>query len=276
MSDRDESESVGLDIDSPNPARMYDYFLGGSANFAVDREAAQEQIERVPDTLVWARANRSFLGRAVRYLVDQGIGQFLDLGSGVPTVGNVHEIAHRERPHARVAYVDHEPVAVAHARRLLGDDEQWSAVIQADIRYPSEVLSAPGVAGLLDFSRPVAVLAVSVLSFLRDEENPADVVAAYRDACVPGSALALSHVSAVSLDDSERADTEHRYRRASTPGRFRTREEIATLFSGYRLVEPGLVLLDEWHPEWPVDLASARRANSYGAVGLLPFRDQSR
>jgi len=247
---------------------MYDYFLGGAQNFAVDRAAADQASRAFPHIQVGARVNRSFLGRAVRYLVRHGVDQFLDLGSGIPTVGNVHEIAHRHRPTARVAYVDYEPVAVAHARRLLADNSLVS-ITQADIRRPDEVLAAPGVCDLLDFGRPVAVLATAILHFLPDDDDPHGMLASYRDACGPGSYLAISHGSQVTLTDQQIKEFLEAYARTATPALFRGVERIRPLLAGYDLVPPGLVLLPQWHPDEPVSFAAAAESNIYGAVGLL-------
>lgn len=256
------------EIRMPNSARMYDYFLGGANNFAVDRAAAEQSAVAFPQIRLGARVNRAFLGRAVAYLAQRGIDQFLDLGSGIPTVGNVHEIAHRYNPDARIAYVDYEPVAVAHARRLL-QDEPLVTVTRADIRQPQDVLSAPGVADLLDFSRPVAVLALAILHFLPDEQDPFGMLAAYRDACVPGSCLAISHGAQVTLTDDQIARFLDAYKKTPTPALFREPEEIYRLLDGYELVEPGLVLLPKWQPEQPVSDTEAAESNIYGAVGIL-------
>jgi SAM-dependent methyltransferase len=248
---------------------MYDYFLGGAQNFAADRDAAEQAVLAFPHIRVGARVNRSFLGRAVTYLTQHGVDQFLDLGSGIPTVGNVHEIAHRHNPTARVAYIDYEPVAVAHARRLLAGDPRVS-ITQADIREAHDVLAAPGVRHLLDFSRPVAVLAMGILHFLPDSDDPYGMLATYRDACVPGSALAISHGSQVTLTDEQIRRFLLAYARTPTPALFRTVEEILPLLDGYEIVEPGLVLLPQWHPYDPVGDEEARAANIYGGVGILP------
>src|SRR5689334_8693366 len=184
----------GADFERPNVARMYDYFLGGSHNFAVDRKAAAAVLAAVPGIRALARQNRNFLRRAVQYLAHQGVRQFLDLGSGIPTVGNVHEIAQRDAPGSRVVYVDIEPVAVSHSRTLLEDNPD-TAVAQLDLRRPDQVLDSPEVRDLLDLTRPVAVLAVAVLHFLPDSDDPAGVLARYRDAVAPGSRLVVSHAS---------------------------------------------------------------------------------
>lgn len=260
---------LGPDLNSPNAARMYDYYLGGASNLAVDREAAERHLAAIPQTRDWARANRAFLGRAVRTMADAGIDQFLDLGSGVPTVGNVHEIAHRHNPDARVAYVDNEPIAVNYARHLLAGEERVT-VTEADIRHPEQVLAAPGVAGLLDFTRPVGLLAVAILHFVYTPHDPAALIADYRDACVSGSYLAVSHLSRTDVTDEQKNTSDAVYADTEVPGTWRSPEEIAALLPGYQLLEPGVALLGEWRPETPIEHANALRANSYAAVGILP------
>lgn len=257
-----------LDLARPNAARMYDYYLGGSANVAVDRAAADELIRSLPDTVFTARANRSFLGRVVRFLAQQGIDQFLDLGSGIPTAGNVHEIAQAVNPEARVAYVDIEPVAVSYAQKLLRDEKQVT-ITKADIRQPSTVLAAPGVTDLLDFTRPVAVLAVFILHSMSDADRPLEFMAEYRAACVPGSYLAISHLSPQTWDPQEITHSLQVYARTPTPVTYRDRAEILRFMTGYDLVEPGLVLLPDWRPDDPPSERDAPRANSYGALGRL-------
>jgi hypothetical protein len=212
--------------------------------------------------------NRSFLGRVVRHLVRAGIDQFLDLGSGIPTVGNVHEVAQRHNPLARVAYVDYEPIAVAHGRRLLADNPLVS-ITQADIRRPHEVLAAPTVTGLLDLDRPLAVLALAILHFIPDRDDPRDMLAGYRRACVPGSYLAISHGSQVTLTDAQIREFLDAYARTPTPALFRTVDEIRSLMAGYDLIDPGLVLLPQWRAERRVSDAEAAESNIYGAVGIL-------
>ncbi|MHA6801388.1 SAM-dependent methyltransferase [Bounagaea algeriensis] len=253
-----------VDTSAPNVARMYDYYLGGSANFAVDRDAADRALAVTPEIGRFARTNRSFLRRAVTYLCDQGIDQFLDLGSGVPTTGNVHEIAHQHNPHARVAYVDHEVIAVTYARRLLGGDPRVS-VTHADIREPEQVLAAPGVSELLDFTRPVAVLAVAILHFVPDTDAPAGILRSYRAACAPGSYVALTHAATVTMAEQEVVSGQRIYSSTTTPLIIRDRTEIAALLDGCRLVEPGLVPVNHWpttNDETP--------ANGYAAIGHLP------
>jgi hypothetical protein len=255
-----------LDLDRPNAARMYDYLLGGSANVAVDRAAADELVAAVPEVVVAARANRAFLGRVVRELAERGIDQFLDLGSGIPTAGNVHEIARQVNPAARVAYVDIESVAVSYARKLLAA-EPCVSVTRADIREPETVLGATGVSGLLDFTRPVAILAVGILQALPDADDPAAALARYRAACAPGSYLAISHLSATSTRSAQlTADV---YARTPTPLQHRDRTEIARFFAGYRLLPPGVVLVPQWRPDHPVSDRDTARANAYAGLGVL-------
>src|ERR1700684_2386065 len=173
-----------VDIETPSIARMYDYFLGGSSKFAADRKLAQEYMRVLPDMPVIARAQRDVLHRAVRYMAEAGIDQFLDLGSGMPTVGNVHEIAQEINPDAHIVYVDIDPVATAHGRALLRTNGR-TGVIPAAVRDPPRSLTDPILTGLLDLERPVGMLMIAVLHFLGDDDAPAEVVGAYRDATAP-------------------------------------------------------------------------------------------
>ncbi|NHD18396.1 MULTISPECIES: SAM-dependent methyltransferase [Actinopolyspora] len=272
---RDEEPFLGstppreeVRTDLPNAARMYDYYLGGSTNFAADREAAEAGSAAVPHAREYAQANRAFLQRAVTFLAENGVDQFLDLGSGIPTVGNVHEVARQSNPRARVAYVDHEPVAVAHAQRLLGELSGVTMTL-ADIRSPEEVLSAPGVSGLLDFDRPVGLLAVAVLPFVPDQDEAREMLATYRGACAPGSHFVLSHISALSATPQQVAAAEEVMARTPTPVRWRPPHEIEELLAGFSVVDPGLVPLPRWRPEAPVTEDEVNIANAYGAVGRL-------
>lgn len=259
-----------VDFDQPNIARIYDYLLGGSTHFAVDREVGGELVRLFPEQSEYATFARAFLGRAVRTLVTEyGIDQFLDLGSGIPTVGNVHEIAHQANPHARVAYVDWETIAVSHSRRLLGDDEHRVTVTQADVAAPESVLAAPGVAGLLDFSRPIAVIAVGILDIIHTPHTQG-LLNRYRAACAAGSALVLSHEAQLAASDEQIAGLREQFARTSTPDlRLRTRDEVAQLLDGASLLQPGVVPTAAWRPERPVTEHEAARSNAYAAVGLL-------
>jgi hypothetical protein len=236
-----------VDIYTPSPARMYDYYLGGSHNFAADRALAEETIKRWPDVRHLARANRAFLRRAVSALAADGVDQFLDLGAGIPTVGAVHEVARAANPWARTVYVDADLVAFTHSTRLLADHPHTS-VVHADMREPSAVLSDPALTGLLDLSRPIAVLMLAVLPFVPEDDDPTGIVAGYRDATAPGSYLVISHGTGdYRPEEANRAVDV--YRRSSHAITLRSRAEIRTLLDGYELLEPGLVDMIHWRPE---------------------------
>jgi hypothetical protein len=240
---------AGIDTEKPSIARMYDYLLGGSHNFAVDRVAVDKIKLAMPTLPAILRANRAFLRRAVRYFLDQGVTQFLDLGSGVPTVGNVHEVAQSIDPEARIAYVDIDPVAVAHSEAILEGNDR-AAVIHADLRRPEQVFDNPALA-LLDLDRPVAILALAVVHFLTDEDDPAGVLAQYRDRVVPGSFLAMSHAS-LEGDAAESAAGRDEFNRQQAGNAMlltRSPAEITRFFAGFEMVDPGLVYLAQWRPE---------------------------
>ncbi len=261
-----------IDIERPSAARMYDFFLGGSSNFAADRELARQYMRVLPDMPAIARAQRSVLHRAVRFMAESGIDQFLDLGSGMPTVGNVHEIAQQVNPAARTVYVDVDPVAVAHGRALLRGVGP-TAVVQADLRDPQYVLSRPEVDQLLDLSRPVGVLMIAVLHFVDERDNPAQLVAEYRGATTPGSFLAITHATSDYHPRMAR-EAEKVYEGASHQIHYRSKEAIAALLAGYDLVEPGLVDMIHWRPDPdagpdPLD-GDVTRYSGYAAVGRNP------
>ncbi|QQQ77770.1 SAM-dependent methyltransferase [Saccharothrix sp. 6-C] len=249
----------------PSAARLYDYLLGGGHNFAADRELAEEFLRAQPNGRAIARLNRAFLRRAVLHLVDAGVRQFLDLGSGIPTVGNVHEIAQKAAPGARVVYVDFEDVAVAHSQMILRDDDR-SAVLREDLTEPDAVLAGARGTGLIDFAEPVGVLAVGVFHFVPPERDPAGVIAAYRDAVAPGSHLALSQFSS-DLQPEEMAGVVAVMRQSPDPMFPRTRAEITALFDGFELVEPGVVPLPRWRPEEGSVQEDADRAGIFAGVG---------
>jgi hypothetical protein len=255
-----------VDLTRPSAARVYDCYLGGSTNFAIDRELARRTMRWVPAG-VFARMNRGFLRRAVLHLAEAGIRQFLDLGSGIPTMGNVHEVAHSVAPDARIVYVDNEPVAVAHSTLIL-ENEPRVGVVQADLRDPESVLTHPNTAGLLDFRQPVAVLMFAVLHFVSDDDDPAGIVAAYRDALCSGSYLALSH----GTDDDHPDELQHvveLYKHSQNPAYLRGHDEISALFAGVDLIEPGLVLTPLWRPEpdsSPDVMEDPRRSLCYAGV----------
>jgi O-methyltransferase involved in polyketide biosynthesis len=239
---------AGVDTTVPAAARMYDYWLGGHDNFAADRAAALKITEHAPGTPAAARANRRFLGRAVRYLAGEaGIRQFLDLGAGLPTNGNVHQVAGQIAPDARVVYVDSDPMVVAHARALAPGP--GVAVIHADLRDPDAILAHPDTFRLIDFTRPLAILFVSVLHFV-PEPGAHAAVAAFTGAAAPGSHLVLSH----GYDDQDQqagATTTTVYASTASPVTRRTRTEILTFFDGLEVLEPGLVPVQQWRPGEP-------------------------
>ncbi|QUH03200.1 SAM-dependent methyltransferase [Saccharopolyspora erythraea] len=241
--------AAGVDLNKPSSARVYDVHLGGSHNFEVDREVAEAASRLMPTLPAVLRANRSFLRRAVRYLAGQGITQFLDLGSGIPTVGNVHEIAQRENPECRIVYVDNDLIAVAHSRSLLEGNDRAEAV-RADLRHPDEVLGHPDVAAMLDLRQPIAVLMFAVLHFVADEDEPAAIVGRYVEAIAPGSYVAISHACNDHVDESTLQAAEL-YSRRIGGFHMRPAERIAEFFAGLSLVEPGLVDLTEWRPDSP-------------------------
>jgi hypothetical protein len=254
-----------IDMELPSAARLYDYYLGGFHNFEVDREMGHKVLQAWPEVPLLMQANRAFLGRSVRYLVGQGVDQFLDLGSGIPTVGNVHEIAQGLAPEARVVYVDNDPVAVAHSRSILGEDPR-TAVVQADARDPESILAHPDVTRTLDLGRPVGILMVALLHFVSDEDDPHGFIARFRNAVAPGSYLALSHGTA-DHDPISAAKIIQLYRQTPTPMTMRSRAEVEALLEGFDLVEPGVVYLPQWRPDSPQG-AEENPALFAGLVGV--------
>lgn len=216
-------------------------------NFAVDRERADQILAKIPDMSGACQANRRFLGRAVQNAVEQGIRQFIDIGTGLPNQGNVHQVAQSIEPDARVVYVDNDPIVLAHARALLATNDS-TTVIQEDMREPAKILAHPEVDRLIDFSQPLAVLFVAVLHFVTDEEDPAGLVHAFTDRMAPGSQLILSHVTHDGHPPEQVKVAEDVYRGATAPFVFRGREEIMRLFNGFTLMDPGLVRLSQWRP----------------------------
>jgi SAM-dependent methyltransferase len=256
------------DLERPSAARIYDYLLGGFYNFEVDRAAAHRITEVLPEMPLFMRANRAFLRRVVRFLTDQGIDQFLDLGSGIPTVGNVHEIAQQANPSASVVYVDNEPVAVTHSRTILQGNSK-ATVIQADIRQPDVILGHPETRRLLDFNKPTAVLLLSVLLFVTDDEEAYRVVRSVRDALVPGSFIAISHPTPDETPPEQAEKAEKLYAAIGTPVRVRSYNEVGRFFEGLELLEPGLVHIPLWRPEGPDDLflENPELSGYYGGIG---------
>jgi SAM-dependent methyltransferase len=265
---RPEWAPSDVDIDRPSISRIWDWFLGGSHNFAVDREVAKKTLELMPEGPMMARINRAFLARAVRWCVSAGVTQFLDIGSGIPTAGNVHEIAQHANPACRVVYVDIDPVAVTHTRLLLGEDERVAA-IYGDMRRPETILDAPELPRILDLTQPVALVLVALLHFISDADDPIGILSRFRSVLPPGSCLVLAHGSR-NTDGMPRQHLEaakENYERAVAQVSLRSRVEIEALFTGFELVEPGVVWLADWHPDEPEAGGPPRPKAGYGGVG---------
>ncbi len=254
-------------LDKPNAARIYDYLLGGYHNFEVDRMVAEKMIELYPDMRVSAQANRAFLRRAVRFLATEGIEQFLDIGSGIPTAGNVHEVAQQANPAARVVYVDVDPVAVAHSRSMLQDNPN-ATIIRGDVGQPAQILNHAEVRKLLDFSRPVGVLLVAVLHYITDDEMAYGAVRTLRDALAPGSYVVVSHASFEGAAPEAYEQISRLYAQSTAQNRVRSRAEIERFFDGFELVEPGLVRCPLWRPESPDDVLLDRPEWFMGFCGV--------
>jgi S-adenosyl methyltransferase len=246
----ESSRYPGLDITVPNVARVYDVLLGGKDNFLADRHAAEQLLAAVPTAAVAARENRAFLARAVRFLArEAGICQFLDVGTGLPTGGSVHEIAQAEDPRrVRVVYADCDSVVVRHAEALVGDS-LTVAVTNADLRQPRWLLTNPTVQSLINLAEPVAVLLVAVLHFLEDREDPWSTVNCIKDLVAPGSYIVISHVTDDHISTEAARRARQIYQGASAPGVARTYGQIARFFGGLEMVSPGLAKVSDWRPD---------------------------
>ena len=235
-----------------NVARVYDYVLGGKDNFAVDRQLGDELMAAFPEARWIARQNRAFVGRAVRYVADQGIDQFLDVGSGLPTMENVHDVARRSVPAASVVYVDNDVTALCHANALLATSEGVTA-LHGDVREPKTILADVRDAGLLDLGRPFAVLLTSVLHFVTDEEDPPGIVRAFAAAMPSGSYLILSHATH-DVKPAESAQASKMYQNASSPLVTRSERQVTQLFAGFEPVEPGIICTSRWRAPGPPEM----------------------
>lgn len=253
-------------MERPSPARMYDALLGGWHNFEADRRAAMIATAMVPDLPQVALSNRAFLRRSVRFLVQNGIRQFVDIGSGIPTAGNVHEVAWEADPECRVQYVDIDSVAVAHSRAILAGDDR-AGVIEGDLRSPEALFGDPRLYELIDLARPVGMLLVGVLHLLNDAEDPAGVVAAIRDRITPGSYVVISHLTTAQRPDEAAVLGEQAQRESGVGIYFRSREEIVAMFEGLTVVEPGVVEWSLWRPESAEDVHEAP-GRSLGLAGV--------
>jgi hypothetical protein len=257
-------KAAEIDTTVAHPARVYDYWLGGSSNFPADREAAERVLAATPGLRSRVRANRAFLVRAVRYLAaEAGIRQFLDIGTGIPAANNTHEVAQAVAPDARIVYADNDPIVLAHAMSLLaGSPEGATQYIDGDLRDASVILRA--AAGTLDFTRPTALMLVGILHLIQDSEDPYRIVASLVEALPSGSYLVISHPA--SDINASQAEAQRRYNeRVSTPQTLRTRDEVARFFEGLDLVPPGIVYVHAWRPD-PGDVPPEGGVSAYGGV----------
>ena len=260
----DQVRKASFDVTVPNVARIYDYFLGGKDHFAADREAAEELRSLLPDAEMACRENRRFLRRAVRYLASEsGISQFIDIGSDLPTADNTHEIAQAARPNARVAYVDYDPVVVAHGQALLGSSP-GVAVIEADLRRPGVIVGSRSLVDLVDFSAPVAILLTAVLHFIPDNDDPYGIVGVLKSIMARGSYLVISHATQDSVSREETRGGMSVYDKASAPVVPRSYGDVLKFFARMDLVDRGLVNISEWRSSRPM------RALMYGGVARKP------
>jgi SAM-dependent methyltransferase len=260
-----QDEPVDLRTDQPHSARMYDYYLGGKDNFPADREAADKTIRAFPTTRELARQNRAFMVRATRHLAAEfGVRQFLDIGTGIPTSPNLHEVAQASAPEARVVYADNDPIVLAHARALLTSGPQGrTAYLNADLREPERILNAPELRTTIDLTQPVALSLVAILHFLEDD-LPYRIVRQLVDALAPGSYLVLSHATG-DLDPAAAAAAEN-YRRQGVPLHFRSRAEFETFFTGLTLIDPGVQIVHRWRPDGTADHLTDAQISIHGAV----------
>jgi SAM-dependent methyltransferase len=258
----------GVDTRRANIARVYDYWLGGTQNFLADRDLARQIVAIEPTAREIARANRAFLGRAIQYLAGAGIRQFLDIGSGIPTQGNVHEVAQQASPGCRVVYADTDPVVVAHGQAILAGRPD-AAAIRADLRDPAAILADPAVRRLIDFREPVGLLLVAVLHFVGDADDPGPIVATLRDALAPGSFLVLSHATTDDRPDLARAVEKVYNGSVAGSWQFRSGPQIERFFDGFDLVDPGLVPAHQWQPD-PAAGDTSRLWGLLAGVGRTP------
>ncbi len=257
-------EPPGSSVTASSPAGIYDYLLGGSHHSAADREAAEKALAIAPEIRFGALENRAFMQRSVRYIAEQGVNQYIDIGSGYPTAGPVHEIAREILADPRVLYVDYDPVVAALSRELLKTPNAVTAV--HDLRRPWEIIDDPAAVHLIDWSEPVAVLMVAILHFITDEENPAEIIATFRDHMVPGSYLVLSHVSQGENPDAAE-EAAQVWDSAKSPVTLRAPSDIENLFAGFELIPPGLVTATEWGTTEP---APTGQALVLAGVGRVP------
>ncbi|HEX6675184.1 MAG TPA: SAM-dependent methyltransferase [Actinomycetes bacterium] len=272
--DRSDPSQADLRTDRPHPARVYDYLLGGKDNFPADRAAAAQGMQANPNSLIPPRENRAFLRRAVRYLAaEAGISQFLDIGTGIPTSPNVHEVAQEVTPTARIVYVDNDPIVLVHARaRLTSSPAGRTAYIDADLRDVDQILSSPQLLATLDRDQPVALLLIAIMHFIPDSDDPYGVARRLLDALPTGSYLALSHLTG-DFDPAAWEGVAAVYRKSGVIMRVRSRPEVERFFDGLDLVDPGLVSLPHWRPDpatGEADRPTDAQVSVYGGVARKP------
>ncbi|MBE8515946.1 SAM-dependent methyltransferase [Amycolatopsis sp. H6(2020)] len=266
---------AGVDTDKPSAARIYDWYLGGTHNWAVDREFGKRAVQLWPGMPAMARQNRAFMNRVVEAALDAGIRQFIDLGSGVPTVGNVHEIIRRKVPEdedATVVYVDYEPVAAAHSTVILEKDEatDWAGLVQRDLRDPDAIFEDDTTRALIDFAEPVCVMLIAVMHFIGPHDQPAQIVETYRSRVAPGSWLAISHASIENAPEEDTVGVRQmiaNYRNTSNPMWLRDRAEFAPWFGDWTMLDPGITRLPDWRPDEEPD-DDIRKASVFGWGGV--------
>ena len=256
-----------FDTSVPHVARVYDYWLGGKDNFAADRAMGERTLQAYPNLVYSVRANRAFLARTVRFLANQGIRQFLDIGTGIPTANNTHEVAQGAAPESRIVYVDNDPIVLSHAKALLKSTPEGAcAYLDADLRDPDTILA--GAANTLDFARPVAVMLIAVMHFIGDDAEASAIMNRLMAACVPGSYVALSH-AASDIDAAQMAEMIRRLNESTAEKTtLRDRAGVTRLFAGLELVEPGVIRAAEWRPD--TDLEAASPAALWGGVARKP------
>ncbi|WP_406601674.1 SAM-dependent methyltransferase [Lentzea miocenica] len=257
-----------VDVSVPSAARVYDYLLGGAHNFAIDRMMGEKVEKMMPHARSAARVNRALLRRTVRFMVDQGVRQFLDIGSGIPTVANVHEVAQEEAPESRIVYVDRDPVAVAHGELIVAGNDRVS-VLQADMRDPDSILTSGEANRLLDFDQPIGLLMLFTVHWVPTEADPWGLLKHYREALPSGSYLAISHMANDHANDEAFAAANRMNQAGGDVVVERSRDEIAAFFGDFELVEPGLVKYAEWRPSGPGDISDDPAVNrvAYAGVG---------
>jgi S-adenosyl methyltransferase len=262
-----QDEPVDFDTSVAHIARVYDYWLGGKDNFEADRVAGDEALQAYPDLVSSVRANRAFLARGVHYLAEAGVRQFLDIGTGIPSANNTHEVAQRVAPGSRVVYVDNDPIVLSHARALLvGDPAGATDFLDADLRDTAKILEH--AAGVLDFSHPVAVMLVAVLHLIGPDDDPYGIVQQFMAEMAPGSYLLLSHVAS-DIEPEKMAEVGKRLNRLlAQKGWYRSQPEVAGFFAGLEVVPPGIVPVQQWRPD--SEMEAARRSAMWGGVARKP------